>query len=599
MDLGLLRASSDYRRNGNVEALTDTRGGGYSQGFVYDSLDRLTTVSGMAAGTFTYDDLGNRLSKNGNAYTYSGPFLMSDGVQSFTYDSGNTIAAGPSAFEYTPYNMLAKATTSGVSTNYRYDADNQRRMRIAGDTTEFFVPGPGLVPLAEYKQVTGAPSPTLVREYIYVGGQLIASEGLTPVPMAAVTFTDDPLVAGSTTIKASHLAELRAAIDVARAAVGLSPASWTDVVTAGTTLIKPVHVAEMRTALAAVYMAAGGTPPTYTDPTLSTDLTALKAVHLQELRAAIKALPTLPVVAKAFYHLDALGTVRAVTNATGAVVRRHDYAPFGEEVAPVIGADARRFTGKERDQETGLDYFSARYYYGQLGRFSNVDPISVTAARLMNPHRLNRFAYAINNPLRFIDPAGLDVITYNDSGKEMERQKQSKWHNFWFGDTYRISTPKGMFNIADALKPLANGAKYTVVGGAETSQLLGAFLSAQTAGSAGQSLSFTEIAQRATNEWNWKVSLNDEFGPNALFMLNGLGQRSDYLGNFAFGYLMNAWNPWGPNTALAKWGGAAFNLYDSFSTGASPFKGSIFSGYDDPRDFAAINAGAAWYRRWR
>ena len=134
IDSGPLHLIYDYRRNGNVEALTDTRGGGYSQGFVYDSLDRLTTVSGMAAGTFTYDDLGNRLSKNGNAYTYSGPFLMSDGVQSFTYDSGNTIAAGPSAFEYTPYNMLAKATTSGVSTNYRYDADNQRRMRIAGDT---------------------------------------------------------------------------------------------------------------------------------------------------------------------------------------------------------------------------------------------------------------------------------------------------------------------------------------------------------------------------------------------------------------------------------------------------------------------------------
>ena len=84
---------------------------------------------------------------------------------------------------------------------------------------------------------------TLVREYIYANGQLIASEGLVPSPVAAATFTDDPLVAGETPVKAVHITELRTAINAARAAVGLAAATWTDTtITAGTTAAKPVHI---------------------------------------------------------------------------------------------------------------------------------------------------------------------------------------------------------------------------------------------------------------------------------------------------------------------------------------------------------------------
>ena len=267
-----------------------------------------------------------------------------------------------------------------------------------------------------------------------------------------------------------------------------------------------------------------------------------------------------------------------------------------EALAPA-GQDLRRFAGKERDQDTGLDYFGARYYASGNGRFTTVDPISVTEARLLNPQRLNRYAYAVNNPLRYIDPKGLDVITYDEYGDETERQKQSKWHNFWFGDSYRISTASGTFKLAEGLNPLPGGQKYQVVGSAETSQLVNTFRAAQSPSSPGQSLSYFEITRRATdaNQWNWKVPLNLAF-PHGIFMLDGLGQRSDYLGNYAFGYLMNAW---GSSTFAAKWGGAAFNLYDSFGSGANPFKGSLFTGYGDPRDFAAINAGSALYRRTR
>src|SRR5262245_19312842 len=69
-----------------------------------------------------------------------------------------------------------------------------------------------------------------------------------------------------------------------------------------------------------------------------------------------------------FYHLDAIGNVLAVTSYNGAVVEQHDYLPYGEELCgtqacgSINPGQPKRFTGKERDAETGLDYFGARYY---------------------------------------------------------------------------------------------------------------------------------------------------------------------------------------------------------------------------------------------
>lgn len=69
---------------------------------------------------------------------------------------------------------------------------------------------------------------------------------------------------------------------------------------------------------------------------------------------------------------------------------------------------ATGFTGKERDQETGLDYFGARYYSGAQGRFTTPDPL-MASGKASNPQTWNRYAYTLNNPLRFVDPDGLEV----------------------------------------------------------------------------------------------------------------------------------------------------------------------------------------------
>jgi RHS repeat-associated protein len=108
-----------------------------------------------------------------------------------------------------------------------------------------------------------------------------------------------------------------------------------------------------------------------------------------------------------YYHLDALGSVRAVTDGAGQA-RRHDFLPFGEEYQAPSGApDRMLFTGQARDFESALDYFGARYYRADLGRFTTIDPLMTVGENVVDAQRWNRYTYVGNNPLRFVDPTGM------------------------------------------------------------------------------------------------------------------------------------------------------------------------------------------------
>ncbi len=135
---------------------------------------------------------------------------------------------------------------------------------------------------------------------------------------------------------------------------------------------------------------------------------------------AAEYLPTGPdsTVGTHYLGTDHLGSTRLVTDQAGEVVSRHDYLPFGEEIPNTVGSRqsvagyawngslTQRFTGKERDGETGLDYFGARYLSGAMGRFTGADPL-LNSGRPWMPQSWNRYAYTLNNPLRFTDPTGL------------------------------------------------------------------------------------------------------------------------------------------------------------------------------------------------
>jgi RHS repeat-associated protein len=140
-----------------------------------------------------------------------------------------------------------------------------------------------------------------------------------------------------------------------------------------------------------------------------------------------------------YFTGDHLGSTRVVTDANGGVKARHDYLPFGEEILVGIGGRTaeqgyitdtvrQKFTQKERDNESGLDYFEARYYSSAQGRFTSVDPGNA-GARRKDPQSWNAYDYGRNNPLRYIDPDGTTYRLYDLDGnwQDISDENADEW----------------------------------------------------------------------------------------------------------------------------------------------------------------------------
>ena len=104
------------------------------------------------------------------------------------------------------------------------------------------------------------------------------------------TFTDDPLTAQVTLVKAVHINDLRQAIGTLRSQRALTTFAYTDpTLIAGVTEVRAAHITELRTALNGVYTALGRALPTYTDPTITAGVTVIKSAHIAEIRSAVRA----------------------------------------------------------------------------------------------------------------------------------------------------------------------------------------------------------------------------------------------------------------------------------------------------------------------
>jgi RHS repeat-associated protein len=112
-----------------------------------------------------------------------------------------------------------------------------------------------------------------------------------------------------------------------------------------------------------------------------------------------------------YYHHDALGSPVAVTDESGNLLWREDYMPYGERVRNPANASDNTlwYTSKPEEPALGLQYFGARWYDPSLGRFTGMDPVKFSQG---NIHSFNRYAYANNNPYKFIDPDGRSALLH-------------------------------------------------------------------------------------------------------------------------------------------------------------------------------------------
>jgi RHS repeat-associated protein len=140
------------------------------------------------------------------------------------------------------------------------------------------------------------------------------------------------------------------------------------------------------------------------DLPLGSSTVTLMACNSNNQCGAHHSLGTFQTDSRVFYaHTDALGSVIAETNEAGHKINDHKYDPFGESKgSPNEGSPG--FTGHLYDDDLGLTYMKARFYDPKLGRFLSTDPVKYTDA---NPvFSFNRYAYANNNPYKYVDPDG-------------------------------------------------------------------------------------------------------------------------------------------------------------------------------------------------
>ncbi|HLD06793.1 MAG TPA: RHS repeat-associated core domain-containing protein [Candidatus Nanoarchaeia archaeon] len=101
-----------------------------------------------------------------------------------------------------------------------------------------------------------------------------------------------------------------------------------------------------------------------------------------------------------YFHNDHLGSAAVVTDSQGNIVEEKRYDPFGMELA---GSGKIGYNSKELDRDTELNYYGARYYTADFGRFTTPDTVK---GKLVNPQSLNLYTYTLNNPMKYVDPSG-------------------------------------------------------------------------------------------------------------------------------------------------------------------------------------------------
>lgn len=389
--------------------------------FDYNKMNRLASVADVFGQVidYNYDDSGNRTKLNlNNATLATYRYDVLDRVTKII--DASSLATN---YGYDPTNkLISRKLPNGVLTNYQYDGlDRLTRLRDAK--------GANTVADHQYEynaasQITRITEPPNVRNYAYDNVDRLTSANYTNPAQSSENYAYDsvgnrtsshlsaiynyqPYNRLTSTSSVSYTYDANGNLISKTDASGTWTYSW-DFENRLTQVVKPngVGVSYKYDALGRrirrIPSAGVSTNFVYDGQEVIKDLNSDGSTveYLNgpgtdnKLRLTDSRLSTGPL----YFAQDQLGSTTALTNSNGGIVAQVTYDAFGNS----SGTSLTRYdyTGRERDPETGLLYYRARWYDPQVGRFISEDPIGLAGG-------INQFGYVSNNPQNATDPSGL------------------------------------------------------------------------------------------------------------------------------------------------------------------------------------------------
>lgn len=447
---------ANSHNNGNVMGITDNRNSARTQTFDYDRLNRLSSAAESAWGyTFGYDTFGNLL----NQHLVSGagidpPYTVNANNQltNRSYDAaGNLTLDSPLGYTWDAEGRMVSITNGGTNiASYIYGADGARvRKNVGSDWTEYFHFSGQVI--AELKP-NGDWS-----DYVYAGGRRLAKADSFHYRIRAYgnncsncgwqySVFGTGVLNGYVIQSGDNLYMLQYQSATARGGLGLlfTDGSNTNGVatdeqgsylnsdqTTGTWHERKVSLNAFvgKTISWSQFDAEGDTAPGsweiyFADVVIVSSDGSVHPLYTREpsftlgvggssgsTRAyEVQRDPNTGAAAyytTTYYYSDHLGSSRLLANGQGWPLYKATYLPYGYEPNPQLTVNNYKFTGLERDGESGLDHAWFRQYSSLLGRWMSPDPAGLAAVDPANPQTWNRYAYVGGNPLNAIDPLGL------------------------------------------------------------------------------------------------------------------------------------------------------------------------------------------------
>jgi RHS repeat-associated protein len=419
-----------------VQADTGMLGGYAAQEYDYDNLYRLVTAKGVYRGAklhdgytlqMSYDNLYNITGKTlsdstpGKSYRHLYQYnpaaphqLLQTGDDKYKYDAnGNLLGTATAENFWDEDNRLMAVIKHGRLSQYTYDAAGDRVIKSSGGIQGVWVNGAPAGAVKHTDNYTMYVSPYLVcrktgfTKHFYIESQRITSK-MGIGSFTNINFPQTGLTAGNVDYskRAATIEQNRTAY---YATLGVSPGPPTDknfwAKPENSGIQSPVFVDSSVANAVPPGWPGNTTPPPAGPPVFVGAIPVAEEVHAGY---GFKGTGHEYEKLQYFFHADHLGSTSYVTDVLGEVNQHEEYIAFGETFIEEHATSASTpylFNGKEKDAETGLYYYGARYYDPVLSMWLIADPMKDKYPGL------SPYNYCLNNPIKLIDPDGKAAVS--------------------------------------------------------------------------------------------------------------------------------------------------------------------------------------------